>query len=89
MWCLLNNKAPTDDNLQIRSIHGPLNCFLCKENYETIDQQFLLCPVAQYVWNQLYQSLEITSRWKGETLCRLRNHGGITQRLIKSTIVLS
>jgi hypothetical protein len=44
MWCVLNKKSPTWDNMRKRSIEGPGWCTLCKGENENNTHLFILCP---------------------------------------------
>lgn len=44
MWSVLSNKTPTGDSLLHRSIYGLNWCVLCKEDSDSNEHLFLLCP---------------------------------------------
>ena len=68
MWCVLENKAPTWDNLQKRSLHGPSWCSLCKGDSETIVHLFLLCPYILAVWKECSNIFGINCVWRGDNI---------------------
>eukprot|EP00253_Pinus_taeda_P014329 PITA_14329 len=68
MWTVLQNKAPTGDNLMKRSFNGPSWCCLCHQDSETIDHLFLHCPVTLEFWGLIVSSLPLPTRWQGNTI---------------------
>jgi len=58
-WIVLQNKAPTRDNLMKRSFNGPTWCCLCRQNSKTIDHLFLHSPVTIEFWVLILSSLPL------------------------------
>ena len=68
MWCVLENKAPTWDNLQKRSFQGLGWCRLCKSDGESVSHLFLQCPFIKEVWKECSRSLGFPCRWESNTV---------------------
>ena len=67
-WSILEKKVPTWDFLQKRSFIGPSRCYLCNNDVETIQRLFLDCGVAQNIWTDILQILNIRMVWHGGTM---------------------
>jgi len=68
MWCALENKAPTWDNLQKRTFQGPGWCVLCKRDLESIHHLFLSCPFSLEVWKECSILVGSPCQWSGESI---------------------
>jgi len=68
MWCVLENKAPTWDNLQKRSFQGPGWCILCKRAQESVEHLFLTCPFSVEVWKECSVLVGFQCQWSGASL---------------------
>jgi hypothetical protein len=68
MWLLLQNKAPTWENLQKRSFTGPSRCALCKIEEESNLHLFLHCSFTSSVWREISSSLGPSFTWNGLTM---------------------
>jgi hypothetical protein len=56
IWLTLNKSVSTKDNLLKRGWKGrDKMCLFCQAD-ETIEQLFLYCPLAKFVWNVLVNS---------------------------------
>ena len=65
MWCILENKVPTWDNLQKRNVYGPGWCCLCKNAVESTTHLFLQCRFVAEVWKECSKMSSIQYRWNG------------------------
>jgi len=68
MWCVLENKAPTWDNLQKRSLQGPGWCVLCKRAQESISHLFLSCSYSVDVWKECSNLVGSPCQWSGVSI---------------------
>jgi hypothetical protein len=68
MWCVLNKKSPTWDNMRKRSIEGPGWCALCKEENENNTHLFIHCPFTKQVWQDLSLLLNQRLTWEGPSV---------------------
>jgi len=68
MWFVLENKAPTWDNLQKRSFQGPGWYSLCKGEYESVIHLFLHCSYTLAVWKECTKHFGINCVWRGYTI---------------------
>jgi len=65
MWCILENKVPTWDNLQKRNMNGPGWCCLCRNGEESISHLFLQCRFVDEVWKECSKISSFHFRWDG------------------------
>lgn len=70
MWCAMENKVPTWDNIQKRNKQGPGWCYLCKNEEESTLHLFLGCPYIREVWRECTRLLGINCIWNGPSLQR-------------------
>jgi len=68
MWCVLENKAPTWDNLQKRSFQGPGWCVLCKRAQESVSHLFLSCSYSVEVWKECSALVGSPCQWTGASI---------------------
>ena len=68
MWFVLENKAPTWDNLQKRSFQGPSWCSLCKGESKSVIHLFLHCSYTLAVWKECKKHFGIKYVWRGYTI---------------------
>jgi len=68
MWCTLENKVPTWDNLQKRSFQGPGWCVLCKRAQESITHLFLSCSYSVDVWKECSTLVGRPCQWTGASI---------------------
>jgi len=68
MWCVLENKAPSWDNLQKRSFQGPGWCALCKRELETVEHLFLACSFTVEVWKECSVLVGSPCQWAGASI---------------------
>ena len=68
LWCVLENKVPTWDNLQKRGFQGSGSCVLCKA--ESVIHLFLTCPYCVQVWKECVKllGLGLECRWEGDSI---------------------
>lgn len=76
MWCLLENKIPTWDNLQKRQKEGPSWCTLCKNVEESMAYMLLSFPFIMKIWVEFKLKTDIATKWHGESFLEASNHGG-------------
>eukprot|EP00253_Pinus_taeda_P029842 PITA_29842 len=69
-WCVLSNKVPTKDSLSYHTFQGPHWCALCKKSLETTEHIFLRCETLRSLWQTISCSIQLTSKWEGENICR-------------------
>lgn len=69
---MLNNKAPTWNNLQKGNKQGPRRCPLCKVNEETNWHLIMTCPYAIQVRQEVGNFLGFRNIWKGISIEGLR-----------------
>ena len=65
MWCALQNKVPTWDNLQKRCFQGPGWCALCQVEDETMLHIFVNCSYIKEVWRECQKVLGRACNWVG------------------------
>ena len=70
LWCVLENKVPTWDNLQERGFQGPGWCALCRDKGESVTHLFLKCPFCKQVWKECVKTLGLglECRWEGASI---------------------
>ena len=68
MWHVLENKAPTWDNLQKRRFHGPGWCSLCKGAAESMVHLFLFCQYVIAVRKECSKIFGLTCYWRGDNI---------------------
>ncbi|KAM7465607.1 hypothetical protein LguiB_013169 [Lonicera macranthoides] len=59
-WKLLQNKLPTQDNLQKRGMTMVSRCEICKSNLDNVEHVFITCPFAHTLWQWLVDTFLIT-----------------------------
>jgi ribonuclease HI len=68
VWLSVENKILSWDNLQHRGFSGPGMCQLCNHCLETVYHLFVGCTFVTTVWNKIATSLNLTTKWTGDTL---------------------
>lgn len=68
MWLILQNKAPTWENLQKHSFTRPSRCALCKSEEETNTHLFLDCTFTKSIWLEISRSLGPSLIWNGTNI---------------------
>jgi len=68
MWSVLENKAPTWDNLQKKQMVGPGWCCLCKNAEESVSHIFLFCNYSAAVWEECAKLVGVNLKWEGTSL---------------------
>ena len=70
MWCVLENKVPTWDNLQKRCFQGPGWCALCHDDGEFVSHVFVCCAYITEVWRECQKVLGRACNWTGISILR-------------------
>jgi hypothetical protein len=65
LWCMMNNKVPTWDNMKKRKKERPWWCILCKEDDESISHIFIFCPFTMQVWKSCSDLISQVCQWQG------------------------
>eukprot|EP01018_Ginkgo_biloba_P010974 Gb_06478 [translate_table: standard] len=65
MWCFLNSKALTWDNLQKRNRVSPSRCPLCKVSEETNNHLVVECSFSKQVWREIALLTRLRNVWLG------------------------
>ena len=58
-WKIMQNRVPTQDNLQKRGMFFVSRCEICKTNVDNVEHLFLKCPYAHTLWSWLFSSFLI------------------------------
>jgi len=68
MWCILENKVPTRDNLQKRRKEELSHCPLCRNDFELVKHLFLSYSFSSAFWREVYALLKFPCVWEGVNL---------------------
>ena len=68
MWCVLENKAPTWENLQKICFQRPGWCALCQDDGEFVTHIFVHCPFIKEVWRECQKALVLECIWEGNSV---------------------
>ena len=68
MWNVLENKVPTQDNLQKRCKQGSSQCSLCKADNESVEHIFLHFNLGSEVWVECRRLASIYIIWDGRNI---------------------
>ena len=65
MWCLIEYKAPTWDQMAKIIVGGPSLCTLCRAQEEMTLYLFISCSFTVHIWKACSQKLAINFEWTG------------------------
>ncbi|XP_019422999.1 PREDICTED: uncharacterized protein LOC109332473 [Lupinus angustifolius] len=90
LWRLLNNKMPSDENLQARGCILASKCNLCHVQVESSQHLFLSCSFASAIWDWLNHQFQISIDTSSAANLLLAAKGSAqVQFLITAAVVLA